>query len=118
MQLSHRDHRVDRSLFTGFLALLALVVGGAVAATVVPWAAVGLGLVVLLGVAGAVYVVRADRRLREYVEDVRTVHEGGPVDGWVRYEVGQKVPRERPVGQPTGRSPHTRPAGGSSGTRP
>jgi hypothetical protein len=108
MKFSHRDHRVDASVERSFWLILALAGTLGVVAFLAPWPVVDLVALLGLAVLGGVYVLRSERKVSEYVGDLRSVRGGGDVSGWLRVEVSNEVGRERPVGLPTRRSPNTR----------
>src|SRR5579863_1835283 len=109
MQLSHRDHRVDRALAGGMIAMVALILGGVGWAWYAPWPALGVGAVAALALGSGWYVVRAGRLVQQYERDVGSIHDGVGEDAWTHYEASRPVPRDPPVGLPRGRSPNVRP---------
>ncbi len=110
MPLSHRDHRIDGSIASAFWLMLALAAGLGATAILAPWPAVGLSAILGLGIVGGFFVLRSERMIAEYTGDLRSVRTGGDAGGWVRVEVQSEVGRDRVVGLPSRRSPHTRTA--------
>jgi len=110
MSFSHRDRRTHRTLWrvlggvgAGTLALSALAMFG-------PDVALEVGALAGLAVLGWVAMAAGEAAVHEYGRDLRSVTQGEDVSGFVRAEVRSDVGLERPVGLPTARSPHARPA--------
>lgn len=108
MAYSHRDRRMHRAVrdWTLWVALASATVV-ALAATV-PIGMWGLGLVAVLAAIGGLFLVEADRRVREYVRDLESVRRGARVSGRLVVEVGSRVGLDRVGVGPSRRSPNVR----------
>jgi hypothetical protein len=117
MKLSHRDLRADGAVARAFGTLLAIVAALSVLAFLVPWSLVGLAALVALGIAGGIFVMRSERIVAEYLDDLDSARSDDEVRRWARAEMASEIPLEGPVGLPSLRSPHTRGPGGPGPAR-
>ena len=115
---SHRDHRMDGAIADAFWLMLGVVAGLSVLIFVAPWPVVGLTALVGLAVVGGYYVLRSERAISEYTDDLQSVRGGGAAGGWTRVEVDSAVGRDRPVELPTRASPHVRARGNRAAAPP
>ncbi len=114
MAFSHRDRRVQRSVARGLIATTAGVVGLTVATLLAPDPWLGLLALALLGAAGFASLFWGHTLVAQYAADTRRYREGFPMDGFARAELGSRFGLDRPVGHPTGQSPHSRAAARAS----
>ena len=105
---THRDRRAQRDVDRALATLAAAIAALTGLALLVPLPVLGLGVVVALGVAGAIYLGWSERLLSTYSSDLRLAREGRAADGFLRAEVASAVGLDREADGPRVPSPHTR----------
>lgn len=108
VEFSHRDRRAHRDLGRAFGTMAVAILAMTALALVLPFTAIGLAAVVVMGGLGVGYVAWSERMLQGYSRDLRLARDGGVTDGFLRFEMATPVGLDRAVGHGTVPSPHAR----------